>query len=358
MALQRAAVRATAVNAVPPVVHEVLRSPGRPLAPATRAFMESHFGHDFSRVRVHTGARADESARAVNALAYTVGHHVAFAAGQYRPETAAGRQLLAHELTHVLQQRQTPAGRPTQISSPGDHQERQAEQVAQALGRRPLPGGQVLPQLGARSTPPCLQRLIRTSLVTGCGANNPFGADRRAVFLIETALAKIDSAVAARAANPADPNVVAVGNALRTAFRLNPANNDTWTLPAPDVRLPVIRRRLEIAKDYIKSVVFTINCPAAGGTYTFAAAGCGTVTCSAGIEAWSCHVSPTEMVLCPPFWALSANQRGRTFAHEIFHITFGFINDWGQPDVHNAHCYAQFIALLNGFNSPAGFTCH
>lgn len=89
----------------PPIVHEVLHSSGRPIDPATRAYMEPRFGHDFSQVRVHTDDKAAESARAVNALAYTVGQNVAFGAGQYMPRTQAGRQLLAHELTHVVQQR-------------------------------------------------------------------------------------------------------------------------------------------------------------------------------------------------------------------------------------------------------------
>jgi uncharacterized protein DUF4157 len=89
---------------VPSIVHEVLRSPGQPLDPATRAFMEPRFGHDFSQVRVHTDAKAAESAQAVNALAYTAGRDVVFGPGQYVPETNDGRRLLAHELTHVMQQ--------------------------------------------------------------------------------------------------------------------------------------------------------------------------------------------------------------------------------------------------------------
>jgi hypothetical protein len=91
-------------GAVPPIVSEVLRSPGQPLDRQTRAFFEPRFGHDFSRVRVHADANAAASAAAVNALAYTVGRDVAFGAGQYAPETSAGRKLLAHELTHVVQQ--------------------------------------------------------------------------------------------------------------------------------------------------------------------------------------------------------------------------------------------------------------
>ena len=106
---KRLALRCCATNRgesseVPSIVYEVLRSPGEPLDPATRAFFEPRFGHDFSQVRVHTDTRAAESARAVKALAYTVGRDVVFGAGQYSPATA-GRPLLAHELAHVVQQR-------------------------------------------------------------------------------------------------------------------------------------------------------------------------------------------------------------------------------------------------------------
>lgn len=90
--------------AAPPTVHEVLRSPGQPLDPGTRAFMEPRFGYDFSGVRVHSGAAAEQSARDVNAHAYTVRHIIVFGAGQFAPGTRQGRQLIAHELTHVVQQ--------------------------------------------------------------------------------------------------------------------------------------------------------------------------------------------------------------------------------------------------------------
>jgi hypothetical protein len=89
---------------VPPIVHDVLRSPGRPLDPSTRRVMESRFGHDFSQVRVHTDARAAASAWAVDALAYTVGQDIVLRAGEYAPDTMTGQKLLAHELTHVIQQ--------------------------------------------------------------------------------------------------------------------------------------------------------------------------------------------------------------------------------------------------------------
>ncbi len=77
---------------------------GRPLDASTRSFFEPRFGTDFSHVRVHTDSRAAESARAVNALAFTVGRDMVFGAGQYAPQTSEGRHLLAHELTHTVQQ--------------------------------------------------------------------------------------------------------------------------------------------------------------------------------------------------------------------------------------------------------------
>jgi len=90
--------------AAPASVDRVLSSPGRPLEPVLQQDMGQRFGHDFSRVRVHTDAAAERSARDVNAIAYTVGHHIVFGAGQFAPSTSSGRHLLAHELTHTIQQ--------------------------------------------------------------------------------------------------------------------------------------------------------------------------------------------------------------------------------------------------------------
>jgi hypothetical protein len=92
---------------VPPIVREVLSSPGQPLDPETQGFMEPRFGHDFSQVRVHTDSRAADSARAIQARAYTVGRDVVFADGQFSSATSDGRRLLAHELAHVIQQGQS-----------------------------------------------------------------------------------------------------------------------------------------------------------------------------------------------------------------------------------------------------------
>lgn len=92
---------------VPPFVHDVVRGPGLALDGGTRAFMESRLGHDFGQVRVHADSRAADSARAIDARAYTVGHDIVFGAGQYAPGTSHGVRLMAHELAHVAQQRES-----------------------------------------------------------------------------------------------------------------------------------------------------------------------------------------------------------------------------------------------------------
>jgi len=92
------------------IVKETLRSPGQPLDLPTRTFMESGLGHDFTQVRVHTDEKASLSARAINALAYTVGSHIAVRNDKYAPHTPVGRSLLAHELAHVVQQSKGQGG--------------------------------------------------------------------------------------------------------------------------------------------------------------------------------------------------------------------------------------------------------
>lgn len=91
----------------PPVVADLLRSPGRPLDAATRAFMEPRFGHDFGHVRIHTDAPAAGAATALGAQAFAFGHHIAFAREHFQPGSADGMRLMAHELTHTVQQAAT-----------------------------------------------------------------------------------------------------------------------------------------------------------------------------------------------------------------------------------------------------------
>ncbi|HJU55664.1 MAG TPA: DUF4157 domain-containing protein, partial [Pyrinomonadaceae bacterium] len=146
------------IGTPPPIVDQVLNSSsGQPLDTDTRVLMESRLGHDFSRVRVHTDARAAASAEAVNALAYTVGQQVVFGAGQYQPATVAGRRLLAHELAHAAQQGDGSShsfhGK-LEIGSPDSADEREADRAAEAIES---PAG-VGPKLRAGGAPFVLRR--------------------------------------------------------------------------------------------------------------------------------------------------------------------------------------------------------
>src|SRR5690242_8009091 len=134
--LQRQAGGVTQARQPLSLVNEVVRSPGEPLAVKTRQYFEPRLGHDFSRVRIHTDARAAESAETINALAYTLGPHIVVPAQHYDVDSDKGRRLMAHELVHVMQQGHTqPASSDFEISTPGDRFEIEADHIADRLGR-------------------------------------------------------------------------------------------------------------------------------------------------------------------------------------------------------------------------------
>ncbi len=111
--IQRRATGRETPEEIPPIVHEALRSPGRPLESRTRAFMEPRFGLDFSRVRIHTDTKAANSAQAISASAYTLGPDIVFGEGKYAPQTNVGQRLLAHELAHAVQASMGPSSSPS-----------------------------------------------------------------------------------------------------------------------------------------------------------------------------------------------------------------------------------------------------
>lgn len=168
-------------SSVPPIVHEVLRSPGHPLDAEARAFMEPRFRHDFSNVRVHTDAKAAKSALTVNAYAYTVGRDIVFGSGQFRLGTEESRRLLAHELAHVVQSASQPVtSAVTMDRGPSDSSEQAANQAAQ----RVVSGKTTVPVVsGHASSLPLLQRyavpsnLACNEIVDWLNANSPYAPE-------------------------------------------------------------------------------------------------------------------------------------------------------------------------------------
>ena len=142
----------------PAFSHRVLNSPGESLDSEARLFFEPRFGHDFSRVRVHADSEADTAARDFEASAYTVGTHMVFASGQYQPQSQRGRQLIAHELAHTIQQSGASASEPLLPGDPSDESEREASRAAAHQGLLPVQARQPL-SLQRQPSPTATPRL-------------------------------------------------------------------------------------------------------------------------------------------------------------------------------------------------------
>jgi len=159
----------------PPIVHAVLRGPGLSMAESQRAHLETRFRHDFSQVRLHLDHQAARSARAVDALAYTVGRHIVFGEGQFAPGTLAGQRLLAHELTHVVQQAAHPASLPRRLplgplnNSHEEQAERNAASLAQGFNLPGLITRSLAVQRNGGTTPSKFPGFSQGDYVT-CGA--------------------------------------------------------------------------------------------------------------------------------------------------------------------------------------------
>jgi hypothetical protein len=187
----------------PPTVRDVMRAPGKPLETSVREDMEPRLRHDFSKVRLHTDARAAESAEALGARAYTIGHTVVFAPGQFRPATSTARRLLAHELAHVAQQEEgrvaAPAGTggpPVVARDPILEREAHAWGDRTSAGRAILAGGAcVAHRSPAGSTQMAVQpadadqtpRIEKSDLdkASALVAEAPSTPDERATWLLE-----------------------------------------------------------------------------------------------------------------------------------------------------------------------------
>jgi outer membrane protein OmpA-like peptidoglycan-associated protein len=130
LTLQRESEAGTQPATIPAPVHRVLKGAGAPLERSTARFMESRFNRDFSQVRVHAGPEAAHAAASINAHAFTTGRNIVFGAGRYAPQSDRGKRLLAHELTHVVQQSTTGPSPHQTISHPDDPAEREAREIS------------------------------------------------------------------------------------------------------------------------------------------------------------------------------------------------------------------------------------
>jgi len=369
---------------VPASVADVLRSPGRPLDSATRAYFEPRFGHDFSRVRVHTDTRAAESAREVHSLAYVVGQDIVFGSGQYAPATPSGRRLLAHELAHVVQQGEA-RGLPRTLSRPSDPLELAAEATARLVteGRAAPAVAELRGGTRAAAATPRLFRRIARRMMHHCGdadvgaPADPFAVltdlDQRAGQMahqiaadLATQAQLLRSPGAAR--NPLNP----VQQAHEARFGVPPAvtggflNRLTGTT-APTLEraiseeLSLLAARYRLLHRMFSQWMHYVCLGPGGGNF----AGCAPPNCH-DVFAWSC-AGVGAIFLCPDFWnsadldtVQSDDQQASVLVHEGGHINWERVraNPVGGSggNFRIADCYSSFVADALGF-PPLDDTC-
>jgi hypothetical protein len=289
---------ATTAPAVPTLVHEVLDRPGQPLAPATLTFMGTRFGHEFSKVRVHTDARAAESARAMGALAYTVGRDVVFGTGQYAPGTIFGRRVLAHELAHVLQQGGTDSAPAFPAALSPDHTEDAHEQEAHQIAERVVSGTRLIPSMasvapgGFSRAPVKIQRL-------GANANCSVaeqGTIHQAIF---NARGWLNKAIASLESSPLPKKA---SESLRRNF------GPTYGVVA---NVPLILGRLRVGYQEISTIPFSC----AG----IADATCATGACGYAIPGGdAATICSNATLVAGTSWVYQAG----CVLHESFHAAF------------------------------------
>ena len=345
------------VNEVPAIVYDVLGTSGQPLDHATRAFMEPRFRHDFSGVRVHANTKAAESARAVNAAAYTVGRDIVFDAGQFDPLTSVGRSLVAHELTHVVQQGNppTPAGGGIKLGTnePAEHEASHAEAAVTSGASAATFIGSSLASVSGQ-----MQRRVNRNNVScqASGLTNPGltgdevvaaleAADAEAITLALRAELLLDSNLLfARAGEPVDADFDTI---LQEELGL------TLTNPAHFQLIEQQSSRFRRVRETLESGYLRYICR--GGTVSLV--GCRAGTCGEDF-AFTCPGNRL-VVLCQAFWD-NPDQRAATILHEPFHIWFHMArhadNALRRADSTCFESFALRVAGQAAFASCAGHT--
>jgi len=355
---------------VPPIVHEVLRSPGQPLDAHSRAFMEPRFGHDFSQVRVFADSRAENAAEAVQARAYTLGRNIVFGAGEYAPATAKGKRLLAHELTHVVQQSHNlSSGTANQIGPANDPAELEADRVAERVVSSET---SISPALISRQTTGIISKQGNPSPVNcpagrhGAPANAEQTLDMVEVLAMlattvttaELSSLQLDAVLPGLGAGggftmPAGPRL----QHYTGRFGLPPAAGSGKfknrlsgaTFPSQAQALVEEGKSLEDRYSQIADFLAGSNIRFLCITNPTTVGGC-TGDCSKA-DAFGCH---TVIMLCPQFWTFSPVAQAQLLIHEVAHTIFGILHG---HNFSHADCYAAYAADARGVASTTSPVC-
>lgn len=359
MGLLQKAVRRSEATEIPPIVHDVLRSPGHPLDSGTLGFMASRFSHDFSQVRVHTDDKAAESANAVDALAYTAGKHIVFGARQYTPGTASGRELLVHELAHVMQQEQvTSNALPVRIGHPSGSEEVNADHLA-----RSALSGERLPHRVIGAGAPLLSRRVIPRLVHCTAGTDGAPADpvTELTTIVDRAegMATAASILLTLVAGLTRAGMRPVGSTVEQAFddRFGepPAVRDGFmnrltgdVRPTLEIALSeemeLMARRYELIANQFGSGFIHYLCMSTSRSF----GGCNITDCSN--DAWACP-GVNAIFLCPGFWGGDLRTSSTLLIHETSHMIWESVFHGARGaggNFRHAECYASFVADIFG----------
>lgn len=356
--LQCAQASPDTVNTVPHSVHEVLCSPGQPLDAETRSFMEPRFGHDFSQVRIHADAKAGESASAVDALAYTVRNDIVFGAHQHTPNSSVGRELLAHELAHVIQQKNAGAGAPTRVSQPSDSGEADAEH----LSRSALSGERDSGQPAELPSPVLSRRVIPRSVhCTGGSDGAPADPVTALTAIVDGAenmartaanLLRLDAVMTRFGVRPTDSDfdqdfVGRFGEppAVNGGFmnRFTGAVRPTLDVAVIEEMVLTAGRYETIANQFGRGSIHYL-CMSTEKSF----GGCNITNCSR--NAWACP-NVNAMFLCPGFWGGDPRTSSALLIHEAAHMVWERVDHGARGsggNFRNAECYASLVSDIEG----------
>jgi hypothetical protein len=310
-----------------PTIYNVLHSTGQPLDTKTRSFMEPRFKSNFSQVRVHTDTKAAESSEAINASAYTIGEDIVFGWGQYSPQTSVGQELIAHELTHVTQQKNHGASGQTIFR-------RVARRLVNCTpGTNGAPADPVAELTTVEARAQALAQasanlLTISAVLTEQGMRNPTSS--------------VDQAYQNRfGLPPARPG----GFLNRLTGNIRPTLDR-----AISEEMNLLARRFQLIATTFNGF---IHYRCIGGASSFA--GCNIPNCTS--DAWTC-TGVNAIFMCPTFWPVN-NSNSTLLIHEAGHMIWGRVGHGARGSGGNfrhAECYASFVGDLFGI-APGGPAC-
>jgi hypothetical protein len=348
--VQRSAVSEAQPSASPQVTAQMqaMRNGGEPLNAELRDFFEPRFGHDFSKVRIHRDARAAETSKALNARAYTLGSDVAFASGEYKPETSPGRQLLAHELTHVVQQENSstathPATSTFNVAPTTDPAELEADQVAREVCSGDAVPGAVQHHAvssahtvhrqpaAATQTQPAQAQPAQPQEDPPCGSDQQTllkSVRKDAEAMIEKARDNLATLKGASLKEPTKEQQNALKALLRN-FHIGP--------DAVDKHLDTISNRLRDMVSHSQGLSeYSLVC----------APDSQSGACASTADAYTRH-SDNALGFCPSFFQGGDFSQKDTFVHELAHATDSRVKDWAYTSQRAYGLLTTEAALVN-----------